>query len=66
MDEPAFGEPRETGADRIEMTLDDRDASSCSRRQQPGTQAVVDVVIVVRDFVGQIGQLRLQAGLRFR
>ena len=31
--------------------------------QQTGAQTVVDVVIIVRDLIGEIGQLGLQAGL---
>ena len=32
-------------------------------RDQAGAQAVVDIVIVVGDLVGEIGQLRLETGL---
>ena len=33
-------------------------------RDQPGADAVVDVVVVVGDLVGEVGQLRLETGLQ--
>ena len=43
-----------------------RPRASCSSVEQAGAHAVVDVVRVVGDLVGQVAQLRLQAGLRAR
>jgi hypothetical protein len=38
-------------------------SSSCSSAEQARAHAVVDVVRVVGDFIGQVGELRFQAGL---
>ena len=32
------------------------------QRDQPGTQAVIDIMVVVGDLVGEVGDLRLQRG----
>ena len=41
----------------------DLDAVELLEREQSGAQPVVDIVIVVGDLVGNVGQLRLEARL---
>ncbi len=46
------------------MARPDADLVELLQRDQSGTQAIVDVMVVVADLVGQIAQLRLDGGLR--
>ena len=46
------------------MRAEQRHLAHLLQRDQARTHAVVDVVRVVGDLVGQVAQLRLQAGLR--
>jgi hypothetical protein len=47
----------------IELLGDDRYGGQVRQVNQPGAKAVIDIVIVIRDLVGNIRKLRLEAGL---
>ena len=49
--------------DAVVLAAEDRDPAQLLDRDQAGTDAVVDVVVVVGDRVGQVGELRLERGL---
>ncbi|PAV72329.1 hypothetical protein WR25_08953 [Diploscapter pachys] len=63
MRQPARRDVGEARTRRIPAARDDRHREQLVERQQPGAQAVVDVVVVVSDIVGDRGDLRLQAGV---
>ena len=49
---------------RFHVAREDRDTRRAARASsRPGAQAVVDVVVVVGDLVGEVGELRLERGL---
>ena len=48
---------------RVVLAPEQRHVAQAVERDQSGAQAVVDVVIVVRDLVGEIRDLRFEAGL---
>ena len=60
----ALGQPRVFGPHRAQVPGEQRHLGHLRQREQARAHAVVDVVRVVGDLVGQVGQLRLQAGLR--
>ena len=49
-------------ADRVPQALDQRQRQKFVQVEQPGAQAIVDVVIVVRNIVRDGGDLRLETG----
>ena len=55
-------EPRMQVVDLAEQDFDERNGgANCGEREQAGAQAVIDVVGVISDVVGERGRLRLQA-----
>ena len=62
MDQPRLVEPGIAPRDLGEDRPDQRHVGEIGDREQPGAQAVVDVVVVVGDVVGQRGDLRLGPG----
>ena len=63
MDQPAVGELRVQGAYLIKVTAEDADFGQLLERDQTGTQAVIDIVVVVGNLIRQVGDLGFQAGL---
>ncbi len=51
-------------AHELELAAEHATAAQVLDRDQPGTNAVVDVVVVVGDLVGKVRQLRLEARLQ--
>jgi hypothetical protein len=56
------GDVRKLGIHFGGMAGEQAHALQLVKRQHAGTQAVVDIVVVVGDFVGQVADLRLQRG----
>ena len=59
----AAGEPRIPVADLRVVLEEQRHLEQLLHADEPGADAVVHVVIVVGDLIGEIGELRLQPGL---
>src|SRR6266404_5778269 len=60
---PAARERRVLRPHFIVIPLEQRDRQQLFHGDEAGANAVFDVVIVVGDFVGEVGELRLQSGL---
>src|SRR5262245_5130485 len=60
--EPAAREPREFAQGRLHVAADDVHPDEALQLDEPGAQAVVDVVVVIGDLVGEVGDLRLERG----
>ena len=54
------GAARMLASDLLHVARENRDALELFNSQQPRAQAIVDIVIVVRDFVGEVRQLRFE------
>ncbi len=66
MDQPRCLDPGVARAHALEHRADQRHLAKVVDAEQAGAQAVVDVVVVVGDVVGQRGDLRLRAGIRLQ
>ena len=61
--QPPAADARVPGADEVELPAEDLDPAQVVDADEPGTQAVVDVVGVVGDLVGEVRELRLERRL---
>ena len=63
VDEAAAGQLAVAREHRVVLAREQRHAAQLLERHQAGAQAVVDVVVVVGDGVGEVRDLRLEARL---
>ena len=61
--EPAAAEVGVALLHVAQLPVDDGQIAQLVERDEAGAQAVVDVVVVVGDLVGKVGELRLEPGL---
>jgi len=63
VDHPASGELRIALEYRRMFAAEQEDLAKCVDLHEPGAQTIIDIVIVVGDRVGQVGELRFEARL---
>jgi hypothetical protein len=56
---------RVKGTHGLVLFLKESDGGECLDGDQPGTQAIVDIVAVIGNFIGEVGQLCFQRRLLF-